>query len=57
MSETVEQLIARTNHVAANREKEFRREAQQDANAPESTVEGMVRVLEILLAGYRGYRK
>jgi len=48
----VESIIARTNHVAAAREREYAREAAQDANCKESTVEGMAAALALLLASY-----
>ena len=50
-------LIAKTQPMVDRRERELRREAEKDAAAPESTVEGMLWALDVLLAGYKGDRK
>jgi len=48
----VRALIKKTQHVADARDAAYRREAAKDAAEQESTVEGAMLALSILLAGY-----
>jgi hypothetical protein len=50
-------LLRKPNTVADAMETESKRQRDQDANAPESTVEGMVWAMKTLMAGYKGNRK
>ncbi len=50
-------IIKKTQPMVDARESALRKEAEKDANAPESTVEGMIWAMETLMAGYKGDRK
>lgn len=50
-------IIKKTQPMVDAREREILKEAEKDANNPESTVERMMSALDILLKGYKGFRK